>query len=142
MANRQLTLGGQIVAGTGVAFFIDSLIPWHRECFDLGVTKACGSENGWGTPFSLLATLLAIALVAEVIAVQLMDQQLPPVGNVSWGQIRLAVAGLALALVVIQLIVGDHGVSRSFGVFIGLLLAAGMLYGTLVRNRESAPASF
>jgi hypothetical protein len=33
MANRQLTTGGMIVAGTGVAYLIDSLIPWHREGF-------------------------------------------------------------------------------------------------------------
>jgi hypothetical protein len=141
MANRELTTGGWIVAGTGGAFFIDSLIPWHRECVHLFTTKVCGSENAWGTPFSLLASVLAIVLLAEVIAVQLMDQTLPAVGTFSWSQIRLVAAGLMLGLVVIQLIVGDHGVSRSFGVFIGLLLAAGMVYGTLVRNRESESAT-
>jgi hypothetical protein len=34
-------------------------------------------------------------------------------------------------------------VGRSYGLFIGLILAAGLLYGTLARNKESesAPAS-
>jgi hypothetical protein len=141
MANRQFTTGGLIVVGTGALFLIDSFLPWHRECLDLFGNKTCYSESGWGTPFSLLATLLALALVAEVVAVQVLDQTLPAVGSFTWAQIRLAVAGVVLALVVLQLLVGDGGLSRSFGLFIGVLLAAGMLYGTLVRNRESAPAT-
>jgi hypothetical protein len=141
MANRQLTTGGMIVAGTGVAYLIDSLIPWHRECFDLVVTKTCASENAWGTPFSLLATLLALAVVGEVIAVQLMDQTLPAVGSFTWAQIRLAAAGAVPGLTVIQLLAGDNGLSRSLGVFIGLILAGGMLYGTLVRNKEKSPSA-
>jgi hypothetical protein len=141
MANRQLTTGGMIVAGTGVAFLVDSLIPWHRTCFELLGNSTCVSENAWGTPFSLLASLLVLALVAEVIAVQLMDQKLPAVGTLTWAQIRLGAAGAVLALVVLQLLVGDNGLGRSFGLFIGLVLAAGLLYGTFARNKESEPAA-
>jgi hypothetical protein len=141
MANRQLTTGGMIVAGTGVVFLLDSFLPWHRACFEFLNTKTCGSENAWGTPFSLLATLLTIALVAEVVAVQMFDQKLPAVGTFTWAQVRLAAAGAVLALVVLQLIVGDGGVGRSYGMFIGLLLAAGLVYGTLTRNKETEPAS-
>jgi hypothetical protein len=142
MANRQLTTGGMIVVGTGVAFLIDSFIPWHRTCVDLfGTNKICPSENAWGTPFSLLGTLLVIALVAEVIAVQVFDQKLPAVGSFSWAQIRLAAAGAVLALVVLQLLVGDSPLGRSFGLFLGLVLAAGLLYGTLTRNKETEPAA-
>jgi hypothetical protein len=140
MANRQLTTGGMIVAGTGVAFLVDSLLPWHRECIEIFNSKTCVSENGWGTTFSMLAGLLVLALVAEVIAVQLMDQKLPPVGSFTWAQIRLAVAGAALGLVFLQLLVGDNGLGRSFGVFLGLLLAGGLLYGTIIRNKETEPA--
>lgn len=141
MADRQLTTGGKIVAGAGVGFLVDSLLPWHRQCFELFNTKTCVSENAWGTPFSLLAALLVLGLVAEVIAVQVLDQKLPAVGSFSWAQIRLAVAGAALALVVLQLLVGDNGLNRSFGLFIGLLLAGGLLYGTLTRNKESESAA-
>jgi hypothetical protein len=140
MANRQLTTGGMIVAGTGVALLLDSFLPWHRVCFEFLNNKTCGSENAWGTPFSLLATLLTVALVAEVVAVQMFEQTLPPVGTFPWTQVRLVVAGAVLALVVLQLIVGDGGVGRSYGIFIGLILAAGLLYGTLTRNKETEPA--
>ena len=140
MANRQLTTGGMIVAGTGGVFLLDSFLPWHRACFEFLNTKTCGSESAWGTPFSLIATLLTIALVAEVLAVQMFDQTLPAVGTFSWAQVRLGVAGAILALVVLQLIVGDGGVGRSYGMFIGLVLAAVMLYGTLTRNKEVEPA--
>ena len=140
MANQQLTTGGTIVAGTGVAFLIDSFIPWHRSCFDLVVTKTCASESAWGTPFSLLATLLVLALVAEVVAVQVFGQTLPAVGSFTWSQIRLVASGVVVALVVLQLLVGDSPLGRSFGLFIGLALAAGLVYGTLVRNKETEPS--
>ena len=140
MASRQVSTGGGIVAITGGVFLLDSLLPWHRQCLDLFGNKTCYSENAWGTSFSLLASLLALALVAEVIAVQLMDVKLPAVGTFSWAQIRLAAAAAVAALVVIQLLAGDGGLGRSFGLFLGVLLAGGILYGTIVRNRETAPA--
>jgi len=140
MDNRQLTTGGMIVAGTGVVFLLDSFLPWHRACFEFLNTKTCGSESAWGTPFSTLATLLTIALVAEVLAVQMFAQTLPTVGTFTWAQIRLVAAGAVLGLVVLQLIVGDGGVGRSYGMFIGLVLAAVILYGTLTRNKEAEPA--
>jgi hypothetical protein len=141
MANRQLTTGGTIVLGTGVVFLLDSLIPWHRECISFLNNKTCVSENAWGTTFSFLASLLVLALVAEVVAVQLMDQKLPPVGTFTWGQIRLAAAGAVVVLVLLQLLAGDHGLGRSFGIFLGILLAGGLLYGTLLRNGEPEPAA-
>ena len=146
MANRQfttggLTTGGLIVAGTGALFLIDSVLPWHRKCLDLVGNNICASENARGTFFSMLAGLLALAIVAEVVAVQVLNQTLPAVGTFTWEQIRLAAAGGVAALVVLQLLAGDHGLGPSFGLFIGLLLAAGMLWGTLVRNRESTPAT-
>jgi hypothetical protein len=141
MATRQVSTGGGIVAITGVVFLLDSLLPWHRECLELLGTKSCVSENAWGTPFSLLASLLALALVAEVIAVQMMDVQLPAVGTFSWAQVRLVAAGAVVGLVVLQLLAGDGGLGRSFGLFLGVLLAGGILYGTFVRNRETEPAA-
>jgi hypothetical protein len=141
MATRQVSTGGGIVAITGVVFLLDSLLPWHRECLELLGTKSCFSENAWGTPFSLLASLLALALVAEVIAVQMMDVQLPAVGTFSWAQVRLVAAGAVVGLVVLQLLAGNGGLGRSFGLFLGVLLAGGILYGTFVRNRETEPAA-
>jgi hypothetical protein len=140
MANRQLTTGGTIVAATGVVFLLDSFLPWHRLCLSLPGAKVCGSHNAWHTAFSLLATLLVVALVAEVVAVQVLDRGLPPVGNFTWSQVRLVVAGAAFVLVVIQLLVGDNGLNRSYGLFLGLLLSAGLLYGTYLRTSEPEPA--
>jgi multidrug transporter EmrE-like cation transporter len=141
MANSHVTTGGAVVIGTGVVFLIDSFLPWHRTCIKFLGNSACGSHNGWQTPFSLLATLLVLALVAEVVAVQVLEQKLPAVGTLTWPQIRLGVAGVALALVLLQLIVGDSGLGRSYGLFLGIVLAAGLLYGTYLRNQESEPAT-
>jgi hypothetical protein len=140
-----------IVAGSGGVFFLNSFLPWHRGCVEFFNQKTCNSESAWGTPFSIIAVLLAVAVVAEVVAVQMFDQRLPAVGTFAWSQIRLVVTGAILALVVLQLLVGDDGggggivkvdVDPSFGLFIGLALAAGMIFGTFGRNKESEPASF
>jgi hypothetical protein len=46
-----------------------------------------------------------------------------------------------LVLVLLQLLAGDHGLGRGFGIFLGILLAGGLLYGTLLRNGEAEPAA-
>ena len=135
---NRISLGGKIVAIAGLLFFIDSFLPWHRSCFEFLGTSSCGGENAWGTIFSLLATLIVIALVAEVLYVEGAGNSLAPVGSVTWDQIRLGAAALALALVVLQLIVGDSGLDRAFGIFIGVVLAAAIVYGQFLRTRSSA----
>lgn len=139
---NRLTLGGRIVAIAGLLLFVDSLLPWFRACVNFGAFggKVCGSHNGWDNALSLIATLLAIALVVLVV-LDLAGTTLPPLGTISWGMIQLGVAALAALFVLLQVIVGDHGVSRSFGAYIGIVLAAALVYGAYLRSREVTPAA-
>jgi hypothetical protein len=138
---NRLTLGGRIVAISGLLLFIDSLIPWFRFCVDFSVLGAggtrCASHSGWANALSLIAILLAIALVVQ-LALELSGTDLPALGNVTWAQVQLAGSGLVLLLVLLQVLVGDDGLSRYVGAYLGLVIAAAMLYGAVLRYREPA----
>lgn len=136
---NRLTLGGRIVALAGLLLFIDSFLPWFRVCVDLGAFggNRCASHSGWDNVLSLLATLLAIALVA-LIALELSGTVLPPLGgSITWKQIQLGVGAVILLFVALQVIVGDDGAPRYIGAWLGLVIAAGLAYGTFLRSRES-----
>jgi hypothetical protein len=138
----RLTLGGRILVIAGLLLFVDSLLPWFRTCVNLGPFggKVCGSHNGWQNPLSLIATLLAVALVV-LIVLQVAGTTLPQVGNIGWNMIELGVAGVSALFVILQFIVGDDGVSRSFGAYIGLILAIALGYGAFLRFREQPAAT-
>jgi hypothetical protein len=140
MASSSLpfTPGGRIVAATGALFLLDTFLPWHRLCVGVLDAKVCRVDQGWDTSFSTLAALLVLALVAEVIAVQLAGLRLPEPGRWTWGQIRVGGSAAATALVLLQLIAGDGNLHRSYGSLFGLLLAAGITYGNYLRSNESA----
>jgi hypothetical protein len=135
---NRLTLGARIIALSGLLLFIDSFIPWFRACADftaLGGGKICGSHNAWNNVLSLLAVLIALALVVLVV-VEAMGNQLPAVGSLSWGQLYAIGAGVVALFVLLQVIIGDDGVSRSVGAYLGIVFAAGIAYGGFLRMRE------
>ncbi|GAA3591936.1 hypothetical protein GCM10022223_03210 [Kineosporia mesophila] len=136
-SNVPLTLGGRLVALGGILFLLDTLLPWHRKCFGLFGTEVCDSESAWGTPFSALAALLVLALVAEVIAVQVAGVRLPDLGGTGWGAVRLGVSGTATALTLLQLLVGADRLGPSYGIAGGLVLVAVLTAGTYLRRDES-----
>jgi hypothetical protein len=138
---NRLTLGGRIVAIAGLLLFVDSLLPWFRFCLDFGAGKACASHNGWNNVLTLLATLLAIALVVEIV-LEVAGRSAPTVGALSWAQVQLGVGAVVALFVLLQVIIGDDGAPRYIGAYIGLVLAAGLVYGTYLRYREPAAQPF
>ncbi len=141
---NRLTMGGRVVAVAGMLLFIDSLLPWFRLCAsDLigisvpGISNTCVSQTAWSNWASLLAVLVTIAMLVQ-IGLELASVQLPTPGTFSWAQVQLAAAALVLLLVVIQIAVGDSPGRRYLGAWLGLVFAAGLLYGAVLRSRESA----
>ncbi|MDP9825340.1 hypothetical protein [Kineosporia succinea] len=139
MASRSLplTLGGKIVAATGILYLLDSFAPWHRNCFGLFGTQVCDSEMAWGTPFSALSMLLVLALVAEVVVVQVFRVRPPMLGDLAAAWLRLGLAGTATALVVLQLVVGHERMGPSYGIAVGLALVIALTYGSYLRGVEA-----
>lgn len=89
-SSQSLTLGGKIVAGSGVLFLIASFLPWYSWSFKgLGMSQS-GSASAWDVTLPKLAALLVILAVAEVIAVQVVNVKLPQSVSGLWPLGRLA----------------------------------------------------
>ena len=128
-----LTTGGRIVAVTGVLFLLDTFAPWHRLCVGVLDAEACSAHDAWATTWSTVAALLVAVLLAELILTQVAGLRLPS----NWAQLRLGISSLATALVILQVSVGDGALNRTYGVWLGLVLAAGLTYGTYLRRSEA-----
>lgn len=136
-----LTTGGRIVAVTGVLFLLDTFAPWHRTCVGVLDVRVCKVDTAWATSFSTLAALLVAVLLAELVAVRTGRVRLPDLGQMDWGQLRLAVSAAAFGLVVLQLLMGDGALDRGYGIWVGAALSAALTYGNHLRVSETSSIS-
>jgi len=134
-----------ILGGCALVLIIDLLfLPWHKIDFDFGPLlgsagsvkrTAVQSPNAfWGW----LALLLAIAVLAVVIIRRLTTVKLPEI-PISWADATFYGAIAALAFLVLKLIVETS--SLGYGSYLGILLAAGMVYGGFEARKLDATAS-
>jgi hypothetical protein len=142
---------GEIVAGiSGLALFVFMFLPWY------GVDSVAGfgvsaDANAWEA-FAVVDILLFLVCVAVVGLVIVQLAETSPELPVPPAQIITIAGVVALALIVLRLIftpgVGDGGVDidvdlgREIGIFLGLIAAAGIVYGGWrASNEASAGAS-
>lgn len=140
-----------ILGGCAALLFIDLIaFPWHNIDFGGGIAgidvpsvkrTAVQSPNSfWG----LLALLLAIALVAVVVIRRLTTTKLPDL-PISWNDATFYGAIAALALLLLKLIIETS--SLGWGCWLGILLAAGAVYGAYTSKQadsqtKAPPTSF
>jgi hypothetical protein len=131
---NKLTLGDKILGGAGILLVLDLLLfPWHSV--DLGIVtinrQATESPNAfWG----ILALLLAIAIVAAVVVRRLTTATLPEL-PIAWSMALFYAAIATLVILFIKLV--SETSSLGFGAWLGLLLAAAMVYGGFVTSKEA-----
>ncbi len=141
---KDLELGEQVIGVSGIVLFLSSFFNWFSK--DFGVVTL--SESGWGNIWSLLAILIGIAMVAVLAIQNFTGAGLPDkLGTLSWAQAYLIAGAATLALVVLQLLVGASGggglggvadLDPSFGLFIGLIAAAGLTAGGFLMVRGAS----
>jgi hypothetical protein len=143
---NKLTQSEKVIAGSALALFIFSFLPWYG--------KFSGSRNGWDYfLFGVIPVFLGIIMVAQIGISRFSDTKLPD-PPLPWGQIHLIVGSLAAALVLLKLLIGDKvgggsvlGTSipsitldRKYGLFLSLIAALGLAAGGFLKSREPAPA--
>jgi hypothetical protein len=134
-----LSTGEKLIAGGGILMLIASFLPWYD--FDFGL-EFVGSitRNGWQSPnaiWSILATLIAVAMAAAVLAPKFGNVRLPDTGSVTLGQVFLG-AGALVAICILLKLIGESS-SMSFGFFLGILAAiACAAGGYLLYSEEKA----
>jgi hypothetical protein len=135
----KLTPAEQIIAGSGIALLIFSFLPW----FGTGGVD----HNAWDNMFSALAVLVAVLMVTQIALARLTTASLPkpPMG---WPRVHMILGFVVAGLILLQYIVGDLfcapfagqrvclELDRKFGLPLGVLAAAGTVYGGIRKGKE------
>lgn len=143
----KLTRGEQVIAGSGILLLIFSFFKWYGigggsvdvQGVDVDIPGA--SISGWDRTLGMFAALIAIVMVAQILASKLGGVKMPDLGNITWGQVHLALGALALVFVIICFL-DNGGTDRKFGLFVSIVAAAGLAVGgyLLAKERGELPS--
>ena len=143
---NKLTMGQRVIVASGILMVIDSFLPWYKYsgagsdiARSLGVRTTANAWQAPGSFWSILAVLIAVAMVGVVVAVVFGNVKLPDLGQFTWGQAALAAGGAALLFVVIKFL--NHSGDLDFGFFLGFIAAIGLTAGGYLRYTEEQGAS-
>lgn len=151
MDPSQLSPGAKAAGGAGILLLVAMFLPWYEVSASVAGFSASDSGNAWQV-FSFIDLVLFVTGVAGVgIAVAQLQNKLGAL-PVPPGQLLLGLGGLATLLVVFRILSVPDGdipdgidgidVGRKFGLFVGLLAAAGVAYaGTLFSKEPAAPGA-
>ena len=138
---NKLSRGEQVISVSGIVLFIFSFFKWYGvgggsvDVGGLDIDVPSASISGWDRTLGLLAALIAIVMVAQVVAAKLGGMNMPDLGKITWGQVHLALGGLALLFLIICFF-DNKGTDRKFGLFISLVAAAGLAVGGFLKFQE------
>ena len=130
----KLSSADKIVGGAAILYFIWVFIPgWYSCCSLLGLSVSAGSVNGFRGVL-IISWLLSIVAVAEIVVTKMLGtaMNLPA----KRGMVHLVIGGAALLFTVIGLFAKSTGLTLSWGIFVGLILAAAWTYGGFMMNNE------
>lgn len=136
----KLSLSDKLILGGALVLTVAMFLPWFKvEFFGTSVTA-----NGFDTGF-LWATfpwLLGLASAGVVLMKELKPEQELPELPVPYGQAHLIAGGVAAALIVLKLLIGESDpIERSFGLFLAVIAGGALAYGGFLKNGEEEGAS-
>ena len=123
----KVTTADKIILGAAGAYFIWIFLPfWYSCCSLFGASVAAGSVSGFRGVL-IISWILAILAIAEIVVSRIMGTELKIPGK--RGQIHLGLAGGALLFTLLGLVAKTTGLTLSWGIFVGLILAGVWAYG-------------
>ena len=132
---KKLTPGEITTVASGVLLLIFSFFHWYSV--DLGPFGSV-SRNGWQSPdafWSVIAIIIGIVLAAHVIVQKLANVDMPErLGSVGWGVVHLAGGLIAFVFILIKWLSNTD--FTAFGLYAGLICAAGLAVGGWMMARE------
>lgn len=141
MDQSKLTTADKVIAGSGIALFIFSFLPWFG--FEVPFVGGDYTESAWDDFLPIVAVLLTIALVVLLALVRFSSVRLPQL-PLPLNQIFLIGGIVVFAIILLKLLIGgeEQGIDldRRIGVFLGLLAAAGLAVGGWLKSQEPAEA--
>jgi hypothetical protein len=144
----RIRFGEMIAAVSGLVLFISLFLEWYNVSAKNAFVSVSRGASGWEALGFIDILLFVIAAVVVAIAITKAMNVLPRL-PASTGFITLVLGAIALLLVLYRIIsIPDDGassipgidVSRSFGVFVAFIAAAGVTVGGwLAWNEEGKP---
>ena len=126
----KLTKADQIIGGSGILLLIASFLSW----FSFSLAGFSASANGWDVGFlwGRLPVLVVLAMIVWIGLRRFSTVSLP-------AEIApLYLAGGATALLpLLKLLIGESGLSRSFGLIIAAIAGVGVAFGTYLKFLEA-----
>jgi len=123
----KVTTADKIILGAAGAYFIWIFMPfWYSCCTLFGASVPGGSVSGFRGVL-IISWLFAVLAIAEVVVSRIMGTELKIPGK--RGQIHLGLAGGALLFTLLGLVAKTTGLTLSWGIFVGLILAGAWAYG-------------
>lgn len=135
----KLAAGDKIVLGAAAVYFIWTFLPfWYRCCTFLGIGADIGGVNGFRGVL-IISWLLAIVAIAEIAATRMFGVSLSlPVKR---GLAHLAAGAVALLFTLLGLVAKTSGLTLSWGIFVGLVIAAVWTYGAYMLYSQPEAAA-
>lgn len=134
----KLSIGDKVMAGSGLALFVFSFLPWFKwEAFGYSA-----SQSGWDYFFTgIVPVLCGLILVGYVVVTKVLDGVTLPELPVPLPLVILGLGGAAALLVVLRLLIGadDAGtdvLDRGIGIFLSTLAALGLGAGAFLKFQE------
>jgi hypothetical protein len=145
MDTSKISFGEMIAGAAAVILFIVMFFPWYGASASVAGFSASANASAWEA-FSFVDILLfLVALVTVGLVVARAAGQMPSLPQPP-GLIVAAAGALAVLLILFRLLVVPDGgvsgvdvdISRKFGIFLGLIAAAGITFGGWTAMNERA----
>ena len=131
---QNLSLARRIILGGAILLLIDTFLDWQQVSGDTPLGHITVGQNAWHGFWGVVLALMTIALILWVLA-RMFSVQLPE--GVPEALIALALAGLILLFAIIK-VISDEAVH--WPAYVGIVLAAAILYGAWLNFQESGEA--
>lgn len=153
MGSKKLSTGQMLGLGGGVLMVIALFLPWFTAKVTLlGETLVSESGNAFDFTLGLIGGLCVLA-AAIVLAIAAFGSGGLKIGNLKGEQIALILAGLGTFFILLKLIIGESlgseiemliagddtvsaGVSRAFGIFVGLIAGLAVTAGSFLTMKD------
>lgn len=126
----KLTTNQRIAAIGAIAALINIFLPWYGvlgislSAFDAGILAWGGS--------------LLVVVAGVIVALKALDVTTVRLASVETEQLAVVLAGLGLILIVLRLLT-ENDLTR-FGIFLGIIIAAAVTYGSYAAMKEAGMA--
>ena len=126
----KLTKSDQILFGAGLVFLISTFLEW----FSFSIAGFSAGGSGWDVGFlwGRLPFFIVLAMIIWVavrrFGLAKLPAEIPP--------LYLVGGGLVALLVLLKLIIGESGLSRSYGLYIATVAALGVGFAGFLKFQE------